>query len=365
MHGLDDAGEKRLGHARPVVIAAHQQQILELIERHHDRNLQAEEDLHQYLEQREHEVLAAGTDLEVQLGEAVGEEVGQVGLIAEQGGAGETLVHVPAHQAGGVVRFGAVDVLENKVTGAVAFEVALGAQTAERGETARVAARPRQHVDHPLRAFLGLPSAEAELARPAAESGRGEQVKLLVARRGAQGALQKPAAEVFADVLQRPLAALFAAAQERVDHLKQQILEEIRVFLISARRDKQLPSAVGAMLDRVQQVRLARALVAEHGDHLRVRSRIVAIEVDDREELGALAGEQLRHVIAGADLVVGVAGKVIAERVADPPQGLGRALVQTRLIERGSHRDLLIARGDSHLGCRVRTSITDEYWRSK
>ena len=39
VHGLDDAGEERLGDAMAVVGAAGQQQVFELIEGHHDRDL--------------------------------------------------------------------------------------------------------------------------------------------------------------------------------------------------------------------------------------------------------------------------------------------------------------------------------------
>ena len=92
VHGLHDAGEERLGDAVAVVAAAGQQQVFELVEGHHHRDAQAAQHLHQHLEQRQHQVLPAGPHLEVQLGEAVGEEVGQVGLVAEQDGAGEALV---------------------------------------------------------------------------------------------------------------------------------------------------------------------------------------------------------------------------------------------------------------------------------
>src|SRR5207253_6290453 len=119
-------------------------------------------------------------------------------------------------------------------------------------------------------------TAQAELACPPAQPGRGEQVELIVARRGAQGKMEEFPTQVLADVFQRSFAALLAAAQKRVDHLKEEILEKLRVLLIRSRRDEQLPGAAGAVLDRVQKVGLARALVAEHGDHLRVRARIVA-----------------------------------------------------------------------------------------
>ena len=75
VHRLHDAGEERLGDAVGVVAAPGQQQVFQLIEGDDDRDLQAAETLHQHLEQRQHQVLPRGPDLEVQLGEAVGEEV--------------------------------------------------------------------------------------------------------------------------------------------------------------------------------------------------------------------------------------------------------------------------------------------------
>ena len=56
--------------AMAVVGPAGQQQIFELIEGDDDRDLQALEDLHEHLEQRQHQVLPARADLEIQLREA-------------------------------------------------------------------------------------------------------------------------------------------------------------------------------------------------------------------------------------------------------------------------------------------------------
>jgi hypothetical protein len=72
----------------------------------------------------------------------------------------------------------------------------------------------------------------------------------------------------------------------------------------------------------VEQVGLACPLVAEDGDNLGVGLGVVAIEIDDGEELLALAGIQFRHVVTGADIVVGVTGEVVAERVASLAQEL-------------------------------------------
>src|SRR5262249_29589783 len=99
---------------------------------------------------------------------------------------------------------------------------------------------------------------------------------------------------------------------------------EVGVLLVDAGRDQHLPGAAVAVLDGVEQVGLAGPLVAEHRHDLGVRGRVVAVQVDDAEQLVALTGEQLGDVVAGADLVVGVAGEVVAERVAgtaEPLQG--------------------------------------------
>ena len=98
VHGLDEAGEEGLGNAVGVVGAAGEEQILELVEGEHDRDAQPLEHAHEDLEQRQHQFLAAGPDLEVQLGEAVGEEGGEVGLVAEQHGPGEALEDGPQSQ---------------------------------------------------------------------------------------------------------------------------------------------------------------------------------------------------------------------------------------------------------------------------
>ena len=65
---------------------------------------------------------------------------------------------------------------------------------------------------------------------------------------------------------------------------------------------------------------LARPLVAEHRHDLGVRRRVVPIEIDDAEKLLALRGEQFRHVVTGAHLIIRVTGKVVAEGVARAAQ---------------------------------------------
>src|SRR5215831_8241710 len=67
VHHLDDAGEKGLGDPMAVVRSAGQQQIFELVKGHDHRHLEAEENLHEHLEQCQHQVLPAGPHLEIQL----------------------------------------------------------------------------------------------------------------------------------------------------------------------------------------------------------------------------------------------------------------------------------------------------------
>ena len=88
-----------------------------------------------------------------------------------------------------------------------------------------------------------------------------------------------------ADVLHRPTALLLPTPQQRVDDLEQEVFQEVGVLLEHPRRDQQLPLTAAAVLDAVQQVRLARPLVAEHRNHLRVRAWVAAVEIDDREQL--------------------------------------------------------------------------------
>src|SRR5437870_4930635 len=82
MHRLDDAGEEGLGHAMAVVGAPRQQQVFELIEGCHHGDLEAQENFHQDLEKGQDQVLPCGSNLKLQLREAKGQEVGQVGFVA-------------------------------------------------------------------------------------------------------------------------------------------------------------------------------------------------------------------------------------------------------------------------------------------
>jgi len=66
------------------------------------------------------------------------------------------------------------------------------------------------------------------------------------------------------------------------------------------------------VLDRVEQVRLAGALVAEDRNDLGMRARIVAIKIDNAEQLIPLRGKQFGDVVAGADLVVRIPGEIVS-----------------------------------------------------
>src|SRR5262245_28092582 len=90
------------------------------------------------------------------------------------------------------------------------------------------------------------------------------------------------------------------------------------------------------MLDRVEQVRLAGPLVAEDWYDLRMRVRVVAVEIDDREEQPPLRGVEVGDVVAGADFVVRVAGKVVAEGVPRPAQRF-KGAIRSRADSGGRH----------------------------
>ena len=174
------------------------------------------------------------------------------------------------------------------------------------------------------RAFLGLGAAQAEPAGPAAEPGRRKQIELALLAHCFHGLPQERSAQLLAEEFQRPPALLLAAAQQRVDDLEQQIFEKIAVALIGARRDQQLQGPVAGMLDRMQQVRLAGPLVAQDRHHFRVQPRRGPIQLHHALQLVALPGVQLRHVKAGTDVIVRIAGEVVAERIAHPPQDFQR-----------------------------------------
>ena len=125
MHCLHDAGEERLGDPVAIVAPASQQQVFELIERGHDGNLQAQEDLHQDLEESKHEVLPGRPHLEFELREAIREEAGQLRLVSEKRCPGEPLIDVPAHEAGGIVRLRALDVVAEQLERPIRLDAAL------------------------------------------------------------------------------------------------------------------------------------------------------------------------------------------------------------------------------------------------
>ena len=162
----------------------------------------------------------------------------------------------------------------------------------------------------------------------------------MVAGQRAESAAEQPANQLAAHEFQRPGPLLLAAAQERVDDLEQQVFQKLAVLLISPRRHQQLPGAVAAMFDRVEKVRLTRPFIAEHRHHLRVRRRIVTIEIDDAEELLALRGVELGDVVARADFIVRVAGKVVAKWVPGPAKHF-RDPVHKRSFGNGGRHDNL------------------------
>ena len=98
-----------------------------------------------------------------------------------------------------------------------------------------------------------------------------------------------------------------------------------------------MPLAARAVLDRVEQVRLAGTFVPENGHDFRVRVRVVAVEVDDAVEQVAFGGEEFGHVVAGADFVVWVAGEVVAEWVAGALQHVAGAARNRAVGQGGGH----------------------------
>src|SRR5579871_6926118 len=73
-----------------------------------------------------------------------------------------------------------------------------------------------------------------------------------------------------------------------------------------------------------------------------MRRRIAAIEIDDAQEKFAFGREKLGDVIAGADFVVGVAGEVIAERVAAAAKRFEGAFGGLAFGGRRAHGGLLL-----------------------
>src|SRR5260221_556108 len=74
----------------------------------------------------------------------------------------------------------------------------------------------------------------------------------------------------------------------------------------------------------MQQVGLTSTFITQNGHDLGVRLGIMAIEIDDSQQLLSLTGIKLSNVIAGTDIVIGMAGEVVAEGVARLPQNLHR-----------------------------------------
>src|SRR5436309_6037896 len=88
-------------------------------------------------------------------------------------------------------------------------------------------------------------------------------------------------------------------------------------------RNKQLPISL-AMFDRVQQMRLARALVAKDRHDFGMSRWIRAIQIDHAKELIALTGKQFGYVVTTAYFIVRVPRKIIAKRIAGSAQDFDR-----------------------------------------
>ena len=202
---LDDAGEKCLGDAVAVVGTTGQQQVFELIEGDHHWHLEAQEDFHEHLEQRQHQVLPARADLEIEFRKAKGQEIGQIALVAEQRGAGQALVNVAAHQARGVVRLAVrVDVLADQFAGFHAIPDRI------LRKCARCAPRPQASMAGPgCRSATGFAPGPGRCpgracAPIAPDRPRGTVPCCCSRGRAVEGRVQLPAGHVIADELQRP-----------------------------------------------------------------------------------------------------------------------------------------------------------------
>ncbi len=102
-----------------------------------------------------------------------------------------------------------------------------------------------------------------------------------------------------------------------------------------------MPASFAAVLDRVQQVGFARALVAQDRHDLGMIGRLVAVQIDYAEELLALQGKQFGNVESGADLVIGIAREEIAEGIARAAKHFKRPFLE-RTIQKRGHANLLV-----------------------
>ncbi len=152
-------------------------------------NAQAVHHLHEHLEEGQHQVLARRPYLEVEFGEAVGQEVGEVGLIVEQDGAGEPLQDVAAHHASRVMCRRLLDVLADHVAGPLLIDAGVRARPAHRPRLDRDGAL--EGVDQVLGPLLRLRAAQAQAARPASQARRREQVEALDRRQARQRRAQQ------------------------------------------------------------------------------------------------------------------------------------------------------------------------------
>src|SRR5204862_191528 len=104
-------------------------------------------------------------------------------------------------------------VLPDQFAGAFGIEIDVGANAFERRGAGGGA---RQLFSQPGDAVVVVRAAETDHAQPFAETGRREELGLLVARHALDGAHEDASAEFLAEIFERPATLLFAAAQERV-----------------------------------------------------------------------------------------------------------------------------------------------------
>ena len=149
-------------------------------------------------------------------------------------------------------------------------------------------------ISHCVRSWA-CDAAEAEPPRPAAQARRREQVEPLRPASVRVRALPSSRRTSCSPTYSSGRTPFCLPPPSSVSMIwNSRYSRKSRVLLVGAGRDEQLPGAVGAVLDRVQQVRLARPLVAEDRHHLGVRRRVVAVQIDDAEQLVALARRTVR-----------------------------------------------------------------------
>ncbi len=88
-------------------------------------------------------------------------------------------------------------------------------------------------------------------------------------------------------------------------------------------------------------MRFASPLVAQDRDDFGVHRGIIAIQIDDAQQLVALGGKQLRNVITGTDLIVGVAREVVPKRIARAAKDFEGTFLQASISDGDGHEFLL------------------------